>query len=86
MILILILAPQPLAPGGTCPHLPSPSYATAPTSQTVAQNNGSLDKAAVSYTSELLVRCGRGMSGLVPLENEECNTAHSESQHYATNK
>src|SRR6218665_3055246 len=20
--------PQPLAPGGTCPHLPSPSYAT----------------------------------------------------------
>jgi len=28
MILILILAPQPLAPGGTCPHLPSPSYAT----------------------------------------------------------
>jgi len=28
MILIFILAPQPLAPGGTCPHLPSPSYAT----------------------------------------------------------
>src|SRR6218665_1887816 len=29
MILILILAPPTLAPGGTCPHLPSPSYATA---------------------------------------------------------
>src|SRR6218665_4138674 len=28
MILILILAPQPLSPGGTCPHLPSPSYDT----------------------------------------------------------
>ena len=24
MILILIFAPQSLAPGGTCPHLPSP--------------------------------------------------------------
>jgi len=28
MILILILAPQPLAPGSTCPHLPSHSYDT----------------------------------------------------------
>jgi len=29
MILNLILAPSTLAPGSTCPHLPSPSCATA---------------------------------------------------------
>ena len=41
MIVILILAPPTLGARGTCPHLPSPSYAT---DVLLTQSNNALGK------------------------------------------